>query len=594
MSETINIELIRNSEILINFIKDNNLKEVFKLLSQPIDFDEKTLENTLEESIFHIAIKNNNIIMFNILYKSFPKILDNVINKKITIVENGEEIKKSMLQMCAEKGYVELVNLLLSKDNIDYNLENLINYLIEGDVDSLEIKNIIEEYNIENKIDTKIIDTILGLTRKYNDETICRYAINRNDIEGLKFLIKFYESLELYADILYIAEQKGKEDIITNLIDDFVFPSRNIQDDEGNTLLHYAVLECSLETILYLIEKGAEANIKNYNNLTPADLIFCVENDPNPDYEIIADLLLNEEYLRHIRTDQLEYERIVNEGIQREMGLTERSGNQDILNAVEDFSHQQQREIGGRRRIVESRNTSVKKQALNSIKSFDNNSNLASVYGEGLIHCMSCYIDNLNYDYTVDPIWQFFKNTDIIIVNNPTISEKTIEEIYKLEESYKLEVIKTLNSLTEEDYSVFKTIFSMQKIKEKMNRLSANLYEFVIEDFLIENVNIIDKIRNIFPKGNNLKINMEKLIDFIPFNEDKNINYEKLSNMLVIVNNILPENKFNILLDILEKDFGYKVKKKKDKKDFSDTLTSLELEIDGKILDNEKDAEVKK
>ena len=231
---------------------------------------------------------------------------------------------------------------------------------------------------------------------------------------------------------------------------------------------------------------------------------------------------------------------------------------------------------------------------LNSIKSFDNNSNLASVYGGGLIHCMTYHIDNLNYDYTVDPIWQFFKNIDIIIADNSKTLEKTIEEIYKLKESYKLEVIKTLNNLSEEDYSVFKTIFSMQKIKEKMNRLSANLYEFVIEDFLIENVNIIDKIRNIFPKGNNLKINMEKLIDFIPFNEDKNINYEKLSNMLIIANNILPENKFNILLDILEKDFGYKVKKKKDKKDFSDTLTSLELEIDGKILDNEKDVEVKK
>ena len=127
----------------------------------------------------------------------------------------------------------------------------------------------------------------------------------------------------------------------------------SIQDDEGNTLLHYAVLECSLETILYLIEKGAEANIKNYNNLTPADLIFCIEDNPGPDYETIADLLLNEEYLRHIRTDQLEYERIVNEGIQREMGLTERSENQDILNIVENFN-QQQRETNNRQRTVDS------------------------------------------------------------------------------------------------------------------------------------------------------------------------------------------------------------------------------------------------
>lgn len=55
----------------------------------------------------------------------------------------------------------------------------------------------------------------------------------------------------------------------------------NFGDHNGNTPLHIAVATNNLEVAKLLLEKGANLEIKNKNNLTPLSLaIFCYEKNP--------------------------------------------------------------------------------------------------------------------------------------------------------------------------------------------------------------------------------------------------------------------------------------------------------------------------
>ena len=47
----------------------------------------------------------------------------------------------------------------------------------------------------------------------------------------------------------------------------------NVRNDQGNTLLHHAVMSCNLDTVKYLVDKGAYVNIRNnYYGRTP---LYC-------------------------------------------------------------------------------------------------------------------------------------------------------------------------------------------------------------------------------------------------------------------------------------------------------------------------------
>ena len=46
----------------------------------------------------------------------------------------------------------------------------------------------------------------------------------------------------------------------------------NLADNEGNTALHYALIEYNEGTARYLIKKGADYNRANNDGQTPADI----------------------------------------------------------------------------------------------------------------------------------------------------------------------------------------------------------------------------------------------------------------------------------------------------------------------------------
>lgn len=48
-------------------------------------------------------------------------------------------------------------------------------------------------------------------------------------------------------------------------------PPLNLQDNEGNTSLHYAVKSGNLEAVKILLQAGADSKIKNKRNYTPLD-----------------------------------------------------------------------------------------------------------------------------------------------------------------------------------------------------------------------------------------------------------------------------------------------------------------------------------
>ena len=60
----------------------------------------------------------------------------------------------------------------------------------------------------------------------------------------------------------------------------------NLADNEGNTVLHYALKECSEGTARYLIKKGIDYSRANNDGETPADI--AVENG----FETVLELMV--------------------------------------------------------------------------------------------------------------------------------------------------------------------------------------------------------------------------------------------------------------------------------------------------------------
>lgn len=563
MTENKNDELTNNSEALVEGARADDEGFIEALLSEEnADFDEKILENSDEGSIFHIAAKNNNVKIFRLFYKSFPELFSKVINNKIIVENNSEVTEKSILDIVIENGNIELLDFLLSQDDIEYD-ENLITHLIKGKIEPNKIKEIVSKYNIAKNIKLSTIDALLDLNDDYNNRVgqntnynLLNYAIDNDDFDGLKFLLTSNNDLyerRKFNDSFFYAWETSKRNIAERLINE---PRLNVneQDNEGNTLFHYAVLKNDFQLVKFLISRGIATDIENKQGLNP--LGFLLENNKGNDITVIASVLADKNAVKSIRDNYI------------------RENIQEMVNAQIRTSYTANNE--------QEEETTMEQNIKKLVKNY-NSSSLGFLYSSELRPLLVDYYYEV--DEKNDPIYLLLDGMDKILEQkdgeNLEIWKKT-EKICKKINEVKDNITKSFLGMKEEDFDALKKIFSVDEVKKKMNSLSNNLYEATVGDFFLNTIKDVElfkeKIRNVFAieenetkidsdkikqlvfynsKSRLYEVNTDTLMDLMPFNENNEIDMKRLTRIVDYAYGILNEDYFNTLTECLKTVFGW-------------------------------------
>lgn len=215
------------------------------LLEKGLDVN---LKNKLGVAALSIAVKNNNLAVASYLMEH---------KAKINIQDNNGN---TPLHYAVKKSNKKMIVLLLLK-GADQNIKNK-----EG-LNVLELANKEHSYSKEeyHKILSKKYQSYLP-----DDKTIFSFkdlgdiALYAANGGNLKIKNEKNESLLHVATKVY-----GKIKIVNYLLASGIDP--NLQDLEGRTSLHLAAQFSNAETVHSLLQYGAKVEIKDKNNLTPAD-----------------------------------------------------------------------------------------------------------------------------------------------------------------------------------------------------------------------------------------------------------------------------------------------------------------------------------
>ncbi|XP_051169147.1 putative ankyrin repeat protein RF_0381 [Leptopilina boulardi] len=253
---------------------------------------------------FRNAVRSNNIVRINEILseKYIQQNIDNYSNMFLCFVaEYGTvEIANKLLKLGAKihnengkspifyaiKNSVEMVKLLLDeKTIIDLNFirhtlyfgnEEILRLLLQN---TIEIKNnenlVIQLENVENLIEFLLNNKNLSLLEtKYNYPLLIFFAAKIDKLNILKLILNNCRE--------YLGKnKKGTKKCYRNL------EIIDVQNNVGETALHYAVSQQNFNAIRFLLEEGANPNCKNISQLTPLHYSVILEN-----YEI-SQLLLN-------------------------------------------------------------------------------------------------------------------------------------------------------------------------------------------------------------------------------------------------------------------------------------------------------------
>ena len=235
----------------------------------------KSVLNDLEKKREEIKTKAESLALAQL--KKYESELSRAINReKVVFAENLNDItkpKSDQDQNKEDKDYKEqnitrIDDMIASMDCKIYQLERLakelaifhenlgigkrenlgkINIAIglaKTEKHLLEIKKEFLQFGYKDGNNTKIIDIVVLAKSQREKENLCFDFIIENKVDVLKYLIEC-ESVDINF-------------------------SKN--DEDGNSLLHEA-MECeSIETIKYLLSKGANINLENRNKETPLDI----------------------------------------------------------------------------------------------------------------------------------------------------------------------------------------------------------------------------------------------------------------------------------------------------------------------------------
>ena len=314
--------LTENENKMINAVKTGDAKTIQLMLSQNVN---PNLKDERGYTLMHIAAENNQITSINVLRTSKYTDLNTLLDKNTKITKNNKSIDGSYcsaMDIATINNNFESVKLLIdSGANINFQmkekprseflaseyaspkiLELYLNKNIYLLMNSEDVVSLIKSASIGNNVDNiNYLVKTLGIDVDTKDtNTMLHYAIGNGSIEAANELIKLGADIDntnanFKTSLHYVIENNSNKllESVNLLLSKNANP--NIQDKNGNTALHLAVINAHnskeyskyIEVINALIKYNANVNIlNNKNQLT---LNISVSNNDTE----ISNILIN-------------------------------------------------------------------------------------------------------------------------------------------------------------------------------------------------------------------------------------------------------------------------------------------------------------
>ncbi|OUM63992.1 hypothetical protein PIROE2DRAFT_43024 [Piromyces sp. E2] len=295
---TINEEDVNTTKYLISNGVDVNFQDKFGNSALHISIYKKNRE------IINTLLQNKNIILNTVNRRGESPLITIIKINDYTVKDNEDIIKElikrgsgvnfvdksgnSPLVYAVQKRTLPIVKLLIKKGaNVNFlikrNNKSILMYAIE--LEEVEIvKHLIKsgaDINFKNDKGISILKRVSDIGNKEIFEYLIKYNVN-NCITG--------EICE--NDIIYTVINKNRLDLVKILVTNNL--DVNIQDNDGDTALTYAVRNRTIDILKYLIANGADTHIINNNGQSIEDINYYCNYDNNWNaYNKISNLIKN-------------------------------------------------------------------------------------------------------------------------------------------------------------------------------------------------------------------------------------------------------------------------------------------------------------
>ena len=293
--------LTENENKMINAVKTGDAKTIQLMLSQNVN---PNLKDERGYTLMHIAAENNQITSINVLRTSKYTDLNTLLDKNTKITKNNKSIDGSYcsaMDIATINNNFESVKLLIdSGANINFQmkekprseflaseyaspkiLELYLNKNIYLLMNSEDVLSLIKSASIGNNVENiNYLVKTLGIDVDTKDtNTMLHYAVGNGSIEAANELIKLGADIDntnanFKTSLHYVIENNSNKllESVNLLLSKNANP--NIQDKNGNTALHLAVINAHnskeyskyIEVINALIKYNANVNILNNKN----------------------------------------------------------------------------------------------------------------------------------------------------------------------------------------------------------------------------------------------------------------------------------------------------------------------------------------
>ena len=293
--------LTENENKMINAVKTGDAKTIQLMLSQNVN---PNLKDERGYTLMHIAAENNQITSINVLRTSKYTDLNTLLDKNTKITKNNKSIDGSYcsaMDIATINNNFESVKLLIdSGANINFQmkekprseflaseyaspkiLELYLNKNIYLLMNSEDVVSLIKSASIGNNVENiNYLVKTLGIDVDTKDtNTMLHYAVGNGSIEAANEFIKLGADIDntnanFKTSLHYVIENNSNKllESVNLLLSKNANP--NIQDKNGNTALHLAVINAhnSKEYSKYrkvinaLIKYNANVNILNNKN----------------------------------------------------------------------------------------------------------------------------------------------------------------------------------------------------------------------------------------------------------------------------------------------------------------------------------------
>jgi len=266
--ELINILLEKGGDI------DQKLNDGRTLLHYAVEREELEVARFLLEKGIDINASDAN--GWTALYIAVKNEYKEIIE---LLLEKGANIEKIDSTGCSIFDYIdvrddrEIIQYFIIKFNIAFSKEKIIGRIIL-DKNKVTNKAIIKFEYLEKKEFEKIIFVLrnkgydIGKGR-YNLQRYFRLAIEKDDLEAIKLMIKIGASVKKVYDYgwtaLNIAISHNRLEIAKVLVENGAVINT---ETKNMTPLQFAAQEGHLKIVKYLVAKGANINFANYENCT--------------------------------------------------------------------------------------------------------------------------------------------------------------------------------------------------------------------------------------------------------------------------------------------------------------------------------------